>query len=532
MTISGKWCVVIVVFIFLYQTAWAENYFSKLKACPRGSGQKVELIAEVDPQLLPQYQPNQGDSSSCGIHAAMVLANAIYKLEELRKGTPSKQDLSFLDGMLRFGRNQPEEEDDCSLPFMDSPTSFLLKLRNQPKLFLDSTPLTITTAIAGNDALLAQIEHCKTTQCNQKRMKGSKPHPDCLLKISKRNYLKQLSNEISDWNQVAKTLDPQFPIQTILRHSRPLEVIIPEFQLKTWDLFATQSELLEDIIDQFIGQETILPLALGTRVDSDDDVGHAVILNRIEKVECVDASGSIKRTGYQATLLNSWGRGREKNGPFDLEVLVKGMALEGQGFTQILPCNPTTQDCSKAIIEHSKSVPLIHYAEANDPEQVRSHLLRRDCKPNLAIASGMTPLIQASVDGYPLVVKALLERPDTDPNRPLPDGATALYFAAQEGHLEIVRALMERPEIDPNLAWQGKTPLYAAALFQKTEVIQELLKSPKVIRTPHSDFLKYMEDDPQIQEGYREAPHLIEEIRSAMEESTSPKRKKQRFHEP
>ncbi len=536
MTISGKCFGVFLGFILFSRPLQAENFYSKTSSCPRGTTQVIELVAEVNLDLLPHYQPDQGGSSTCAIHAAMILANSIYKLGESKKAESPNQDLSFLDGMFRFGKTEvDEEEEECSLPFIDSTTSFLIKLRRNPKLFLDSRPITITSAVAGNDALLEQIEKCQSARCGAKRARNSKPHSACLSKICKKSFLKNLSHQIEDWDQISKSIDPEFPIQTLLHHSQPTEVEIPPFQLKTWDRFSSHRELSEDLVRQFVGQSPVLPLALATRVDSEDPVGHAVVLHRLERVDCVDSNHSIKRTGYQATLINSWGRGREKNGPFDLEKLVQGMVLEGQGFTQILPCDPTQQDCSRPIIEHSKSVPLLHYAEANDANQVKALLLRKEIKPNLAIASGMTPLIQAAVDGHDLVVAALLERSDTDPNQSLEGGATALYFAAQEGHLEIVKALMNRPEINPNRAWEGKTPLYVAALFEQTEIVRELLRSPQVIRTPHPDFFKKMESDPQVQEGYQKAPQFVEEIAKELEESKSsqgPKGKKRRTKGP
>ncbi len=516
----GHWFGAFLGLFLASQVTWADNFYSKVKSCPKGTRAHTELLSEVSPNLLPQYQPDQGDTPTCAIHASMILANSIYRLKQTQIEYPPgesslNQDLSILDGMFKFGRIEEEEGEDCSLPYMANISSFLLKLRQHPRVLIDPSPLTINTALAGNNDLIKQMERCQAAKCGQRCSRGENSHPPCLMKTCRKAILKNLAQDVTDWDQISKDLDPNFPIQTLLQNSHRTEVQVPPFQLKTWDLLESKNQITHDLVEAFTHQSTTLPFALETLFDSDDECGHAVVLTRIEKVNCKDPDGIIRESRYNATLLNSWGRGR--NGPYDLDELARGMLKWGRGFTQILPCDPLTQNCTVPLVEHPRSTPLVHYAQANDLNQVRSLLSRKDTQPNQSDSSGITPLIEAAMEGYSPVLRALLERPDTDPNLPNGSNATALYFAAQDGHLECVKALMERSDLNPNLSFEAKTPLYAAAMFGHTEIVRQLLSSPKVSRLPHPELFEAMRNDPNTRENYLRAKKLIEDLAKEFE---------------
>ncbi len=510
----GKWLLVCFFVTMFPKTTLADHYYNKIGACPKGTRPRQSVLAQVDERLLPKYQPNQGDSSTCSIHAGMILANSIYKLNQIKNNSDHQTgDLSILDGMFRFGTSDEELKRECSLPFIDSISSFLIKLRKKSRVLLDPIAITLQTAIAGNDTLLSQVSRCQDTSCGEKITKKHEVHPPCLKKICDRGKLKEITAEIQDWNRVAKDLNPNFPIQTLIQNSNPVEVEIPPFQIKTWDQFKSEDELFQKLLSAFTQQETTLPIGLNTLVNHEDDAGHAIALKRVDQIDCMGPSGEVQKTLYQAHIINSWGRG--KNGPFNLEELAHGMfALKSRtGFTQILPCDPATQSCDSVLIEHALSLPVLHYVEANDIQGVKKQLAKRTVNPNAANASGMTPLLVASLEGHDEIVRLLVERPDTDPNLSMDQGATPLFFAAQEGHLECVQALMRRDDLNPNIAWKGKTPLYVAAIQEHREVVRELLRSPLVTRKPHRDYYQEMKkESPDTQESYLAAARLIQEI--------------------
>ncbi len=527
----GKWLLVCFFVTFFPKTILADYYYNKISSCPKGTRPRQHLLAQVDERLLPNYQPNQGYSSTCSIHAGMILANSIYKLKQVKKNSNQIEDLSILDGMFRFGTSDEELRRECSLPFIDSISSFLIKLRKKPRVLLDPISITLQTAIAGNDTLLSQVSRCQDTSCGEKVTKTYEVHPPCLKKICARGKLKEITSEIQDWNRVAKGLDAHFPIQTLIQNSDPVEVEIPHFQIKTWDQFKSEDELFQTLLSVFTEQKTTLPIGLNTLVNHDDDTGHAIALKRVDQIDCIGPSGEIQKTLYQAHVINSWGRG--KNGPFNLEKLAQGMfALKSRtGFTQILPCDPAIQSCDPVLIEHPLSLPVLHYVEANDIQGVKEQLAKRTVNPNTAGASGMTPLIVASLEGHDEIVRLLVERRDTDPNLSMDQGATPLYFAAQEGHLECVQALMRRDDLNPNIAWMGKTPLYVAAIQEHREVVRALLRSPLVMRRPHRDYHQEMKNEsPETQESYLAAARLIQEIASEVDvpENSDPQTRKRK----
>ena len=528
---TGMWWLVVLFLIIYPNSAHSDYYYNKISSCPTGTSARQKKLAEVDERLLPNYQPNQGESSTCSIHAGMILANSIYKLDQIKKLMNPTEDLSILDGMFRFGTSDPELEPDCSLPFIDSISSFLIKIRRNPKVLLDSKPITLQSAITGNDALLSQMNQCLETRCGELIKRKHEAHAPCLQKTCSRGKLKEITSDIQNWNPIAKALDPQFPIQTLLQNSDRIEVEVPPFQIKTWDRFRSNQELLQKLLSSFTQQEITLPIGLNTLVDDEDSEGHAVALKRVDQIDCIDPSGVVQKTLYQAHIINSWGRG--KNGPFNLEGIADGMfALKSRaGFTQILPCNPATQFCDSVIVEHKDSLPILHYAEANDIQGVREQLAKRTVNPNSADASGMTPLVVASLEGHDEIVRLLVERRDTNPNLSMDQGATPLYFAAQEGHLECVQALMKRDDLDPNIAWKGKSPLYVAAIQEHREVVRELLRSPTVTRKPPQDYYQEMKkESPETQESYLAAARLIQEITYEVDEleNSAPRAKKRK----
>lgn len=499
-------------FLMNFQSAWAESFYSKIKACPRGTIAQVRTIAEVDPELLPAFALNQGDSPTCSIHAGIVLANSIYQLNKLKSGIKTKDQLSVLDGMFRFGKVSSDDATDCSLPFIESMASFLIKLRNNPRLKIDTTSLTVEKALQSNDTLLEQIDQCQKNRCSYRKSRITEPHSPCLERVCQAKPIKDLSQGISDWKKLHQELDPDYPVLTLLENSNRLEVDVPPFQIKTWDRFESEDELQNTLIQAFTEQKPTLPIGLASLFDSEDDVGHAVALTRLEQINCVDERGKTQQSHYRATLINSWGR--SAHGPIDLKPLVSGMLKWGQGFVQILPCNPESAQCTPIAIEHSRSAVLAHYSEANDSSSIKDLLMQDSTDPNQASPTGLTALHYAALHGHVEVIRTLLSHPRINPNlREGEVGAPALYLAAQEGHLDCVKALIDHSNTDPNLPWQGRTPLYIAAIFENEDVVRELLRSPRVNRERPKDYYKWMKrEEPKLQANYLTAERLIERL--------------------
>src|SRR4051794_30146053 len=74
-----RFSAVIFLLTIISTVAHAKEYYVKNPSCPKGTREKTELIGEVHRDLLPQFDRDQGNTGTCGYHAAMVLLNAVYK---------------------------------------------------------------------------------------------------------------------------------------------------------------------------------------------------------------------------------------------------------------------------------------------------------------------------------------------------------------------------------------------------------------------------------------------------------------------
>jgi hypothetical protein len=143
-------------------------------------------------------------------------------------------------------------------------------------------------------------------------------------------------------------------------------------------------------------------------------------------------------------------------------------------------------ECSVNSSSRSRMTPLHAAAEAGDARRCR---LLIGCGAQLAAKTnnGASPLFLACESGQVEAVHVLLEA-GGDPLAGTTNGETPLYIAALRGHSEVVRALLGALRRQ-GVAWEdsrwygdGWTPLMAAAVADRTAVVQVLLEAAGPVR--------------------------------------------------
>jgi ankyrin repeat protein len=119
---------------------------------------------------------------------------------------------------------------------------------------------------------------------------------------------------------------------------------------------------------------------------------------------------------------------------------------------------------------------MLSAAVKKDESVVVQALLQQGARPNDTLASGATPLDAAASGGAEKIVRVLLNA-GADPNRSGRDGTRPLEDACLKGFYSIAEMLLDNSALvnQVNDA-SGRTALYAAASFGKSDVVNLLLK--------------------------------------------------------
>ena len=125
------------------------------------------------------------------------------------------------------------------------------------------------------------------------------------------------------------------------------------------------------------------------------------------------------------------------------------------------------------IADHYGTTALIVAATAGH-HRVVDLLLESGANPNVRDSSGSAPLVNAVYFGHIDTVKLLLSHKSLQLNKQ--DGEELLLLASGLGHSAIVRALIEHGVDANGRGLKQRTPLMAAAYFNRPEVAQVLLE--------------------------------------------------------
>ncbi|WP_184891097.1 ankyrin repeat domain-containing protein [Candidatus Cardinium hertigii] len=106
------------------------------------------------------------------------------------------------------------------------------------------------------------------------------------------------------------------------------------------------------------------------------------------------------------------------------------------------------------------------------------------------IPMSMTPLHWAIYQGHILCVKALLEREPESVNAKTELGRSPLFDAIFWNRSEIVQLLLEQPNIDPNAGYDDRIPLLLAIRKSDWGVVQLLLEHPSINPNIHAGVCK------------------------------------------
>ena len=115
-------------------------------------------------------------------------------------------------------------------------------------------------------------------------------------------------------------------------------------------------------------------------------------------------------------------------------------------------------------------------AVKKDESVVVQGLLQDGARVNDTLASGATPLDAAASEGAVKVVRVLLNA-GADPNRIGRDGTSSLEDACLKGFYSIAEMLLDNGALVNQInGGSGRTALYAAASFGKSDIVNLLLK--------------------------------------------------------
>jgi ankyrin repeat protein len=119
---------------------------------------------------------------------------------------------------------------------------------------------------------------------------------------------------------------------------------------------------------------------------------------------------------------------------------------------------------------------MLSAAVNKDESVIVDAILQHGARANGTLASGATPLDTAASQGALKVVRVLLNA-GADPNRSGRDGTSPLEDACLRGFYSIAEILLDNGALVNQVNdGSGRTALYAAAAFGKSDVVNLLLK--------------------------------------------------------
>lgn len=119
----------------------------------------------------------------------------------------------------------------------------------------------------------------------------------------------------------------------------------------------------------------------------------------------------------------------------------------------------------------------LHFAAMSNQSKNVSVLLRAGVNMHATADGGVTPVFLACIVGHAEVVRILIEEGNEDPNVRDSKQNTLLHAAAVNGWLEVTRVLLEHGADPWAVECNGWTPLNAAVIKNREELVQILTQA-------------------------------------------------------